>query len=185
MLDMSKIVSNYTELKDIGNQYTGVCPFCNKENLVVSKTKEFFHCFDCKASGDAISFMEKISKTDQTSEEIEDGELISGAIRCLRDNGYNVRASITHKEWNTDQAIKDGKAMTRDGHLVCNLRIAEVEGEVSLLGDVTIRKIGDYRLTQTMVWDKHGMGVGPNDLVFWDKDMYENLQIEDGFYDHS
>ena len=46
-------------LKKQGNNYSCNCPFHNEKtaSFVVNTDKQFYHCFGCKASGDAIKFL--------------------------------------------------------------------------------------------------------------------------------
>ena len=47
------------QLKKHGTGYKGLCPFHaeNTPSFNVSSTKQFYHCFGCGASGDAIKFL--------------------------------------------------------------------------------------------------------------------------------
>lgn len=61
-VDIVDVISNYVELKRIGSQWMGRCPFHPDKNpsLSVSGEKGLFHCFGCGASGDVIKFIEDI-----------------------------------------------------------------------------------------------------------------------------
>lgn len=58
-----KVVSRYVELKKNGSNYSGKCPFHNEKtpSFVVSLNKQFYHCFGCGESGNAITFLMKFN----------------------------------------------------------------------------------------------------------------------------
>ncbi len=56
--DIVELIDGYVPLKKRGNSHTACCPFHNEKNPsfnVIAK-KQFYHCFGCGASGNAISF---------------------------------------------------------------------------------------------------------------------------------
>ena len=61
--DIVRIVGDYVKLKKAGAQnYSGLCPFHNEKtpSFSVHATRQFYHCFGCGASGDVLSFVQKI-----------------------------------------------------------------------------------------------------------------------------
>src|SRR5450432_227880 len=61
--DIVRIVGDYVKLKKAGAQnYSGLCPFHNEKtpSFSVHATRQFYHCFGCGASGDVLSFAQKI-----------------------------------------------------------------------------------------------------------------------------
>lgn len=57
--DLVELIDGYIPLKKRGNSHTACCPFHNEKSPsfnVVAK-KQFYHCFGCGASGNAISFV--------------------------------------------------------------------------------------------------------------------------------
>ncbi len=61
--DIVRIVGEYVKLKKSGAQnFTGLCPFHNEKtgSFSVHATRQFYHCFGCGASGDVLSFVQKI-----------------------------------------------------------------------------------------------------------------------------
>lgn len=56
------IIGQHTELKGRGHQYMGLCPFPDHKekspSFSVSETKQLYHCFGCKKSGNIFSFLE-------------------------------------------------------------------------------------------------------------------------------
>tara|TARA_Y100000590_G_scaffold286981_1_gene322970 strand:- start:90600 stop:92297 length:1698 start_codon:yes stop_codon:yes gene_type:complete len=58
-IDVVDLIGQKVSLKKFGNNYKGLCPFHaeNTPSFNVSSSKQFYHCFGCGASGDAISFL--------------------------------------------------------------------------------------------------------------------------------
>ncbi|USQ14539.1 DNA primase [Legionella lytica] len=57
--DLVELIDSYVPLKKRGNSYTACCPFHNEKSpsFNVVARKQFYHCFGCGASGNAISFV--------------------------------------------------------------------------------------------------------------------------------
>ncbi|MCX7694540.1 MAG: DNA primase [Caloramator sp.] len=64
--DIVDIISEYVQLKKVGRNFVGVCPFHNDKgpSLSVSQDKQLFHCFGCGAAGNTIGFVMKIRNCD-------------------------------------------------------------------------------------------------------------------------
>ena len=61
--DIVRIVGDYVKLRKSGAQnYSGLCPFHDEKtpSFSVHATRQFYHCFGCGASGDVLSFVQKI-----------------------------------------------------------------------------------------------------------------------------
>lgn len=63
-LDIVDVVGSYLELKKSGANWKCVCPFHDDSNpsLVVSPSKQIYHCFSCGAGGDSIKFVMEYEK---------------------------------------------------------------------------------------------------------------------------
>jgi DNA primase len=57
--DLVELIDAYVPLKKRGNSHTACCPFHNEKSpsFNVVARKQFYHCFGCGASGNAISFV--------------------------------------------------------------------------------------------------------------------------------
>jgi len=64
--DLVAVVSGYTQLKRVGQRWTGLCPFHNEKSpsFSVNQADGLYHCFGCKASGDAITFVREVEHLD-------------------------------------------------------------------------------------------------------------------------
>ncbi|MCT4594576.1 MAG: DNA primase [Anaeromicrobium sp.] len=60
------IISAYTQLKQNGKNYKGLCPFHNEKtpSFIVSEDKQLYHCFGCGQAGDVIEFISKKENLD-------------------------------------------------------------------------------------------------------------------------
>ncbi len=58
-VDVVELIGRHVQLKKTGANYSGLCPFHSEKSpsFTVSPTKQFFHCFGCGKSGDAIGFL--------------------------------------------------------------------------------------------------------------------------------
>src|SRR5690348_4993246 len=57
--DVVEIVGRHVQLKKGGANFMGLCPFHAEKSpsFSVSPAKQFYHCFGCGKSGDAIRFL--------------------------------------------------------------------------------------------------------------------------------
>jgi DNA primase len=57
--DIVEVVSARVKLKKQGSNYMGCCPFHHEKtaSFSVSQTKQFYYCFGCGASGNALGFL--------------------------------------------------------------------------------------------------------------------------------
>jgi DNA primase len=65
-IDLVQVVSGYTQLKRVGQRWTGLCPFHSEKtpSFSVNGVDGVYHCFGCKASGDAITFVREVEHLD-------------------------------------------------------------------------------------------------------------------------
>ena len=57
--DVVEVIGRYVQLKKSGANFMGLCPFHGEKSpsFSVSPSKQFFHCFGCGKSGNAIGFL--------------------------------------------------------------------------------------------------------------------------------
>ena len=57
------LISQYTQLKSSGSNLMGLCPFPDHNekspSFSVSASKQLYHCFGCKKSGNIISWLQQ------------------------------------------------------------------------------------------------------------------------------
>ncbi len=59
-VSLVEIVGENVELRKTGNRFMGRCPFHGDRSPSFSVNAEFYYCFGCKETGDAISFQMKL-----------------------------------------------------------------------------------------------------------------------------
>ena len=62
-VELLALIGRYVELEQAGKEWRGLCPFHpdqKTKSFYVNPEKGLWHCFGCGASGDAITFLQKI-----------------------------------------------------------------------------------------------------------------------------
>ena len=78
-IDIVDLIDSYVPLKKAGSNYVARCPFHSEKtpSFSVNRNKQFFHCFGCGASGNAIGFLMDFSHLDFV-EAVEDLATFAG-----------------------------------------------------------------------------------------------------------
>ena len=65
-VDMVELVSAKTDLRRMGSQWVGLCPFHEERSpsFSVDPAKKVYYCFGCEAGGDAIGFLRETEQLD-------------------------------------------------------------------------------------------------------------------------
>ncbi len=65
-VDIVDVVDKHVKLKKTGQNYSACCPFHNEKtpSFSVSPLKQFYHCFGCGVSGNAVGFLMEYSGMD-------------------------------------------------------------------------------------------------------------------------
>lgn len=103
--DLVAIVSQYTQLKKVGRNFSGLCPFHSEKtpSFSVNGEKGFFYCFGCQAKGDAISFVRDIEHLD-----------FVGSVEWLAaKNGITLRYTDENESENRRQKARLIDAMSK------------------------------------------------------------------------
>ena len=60
-VDIVALIGQSVSLKRRGKDFVGLCPFHQEKtpSFTVSPSRQFFHCYGCKAGGNAIDFVIK------------------------------------------------------------------------------------------------------------------------------
>ena len=64
--DIVRLITPHTQLKKVGRQWSGLCPFHNEKtpSFSVNQEKGVYYCFGCQAQGDAIDFVRQMEGLD-------------------------------------------------------------------------------------------------------------------------
>lgn len=65
-VDIVNVISRYLPLAKKGKTFWGCCPFHHEKepSFAVNDERQFYHCFGCKESGNAITFVQKTESVD-------------------------------------------------------------------------------------------------------------------------
>ena len=90
-VDIVDLIDSRVPLKKTGNNYVARCPFHTEKtpSFSVNRNKQFFHCFGCGASGNAISFLMDFSHLDFV-DAVEDLANFAGVDVQRESFGLNV-----------------------------------------------------------------------------------------------
>ncbi len=60
--DIVELIGSYIPVKRAGTRFVALCPFHNEKSpsFSINPQRQFFHCFGCKKSGDAITFVREL-----------------------------------------------------------------------------------------------------------------------------
>ena len=78
-VDIVDLIDSHTPLKKTGTNYVACCPFHTEKtpSFSVNRNKQFFHCFGCGISGNAINFLMNLNNLEFV-EAIEDLAAFAG-----------------------------------------------------------------------------------------------------------
>jgi DNA primase len=64
--DIVAVVGQHTQLRRVGQRWTGLCPFHTEKSpsFSVNATDGLYYCFGCRASGDVITFVREMEHLD-------------------------------------------------------------------------------------------------------------------------
>lgn len=139
--DIVDVVGRHVELKRAGLNYMGLCPFHGEKSpsFSVSPSKQFYYCFGCHASGDAIrfltehlglSFHEAVTDLARSAGLVVPEDEASPAERALVQQQREHQATLTDVlERAADHFRKELKASPR---AVAYLKGRGLTGEVAL-----------------------------------------------------
>lgn len=90
-VDIVDLIDSHVPLKKAGVNYVARCPFHSEKtpSFSVSRSKQFFHCFGCGASGNSISFLMDFSHLDFV-EAVEDLATFAGVDVPRETTGFQV-----------------------------------------------------------------------------------------------
>ena len=119
--DIVSLVDSHIPLNKKGKDHWALCPFCddgNKPSFSVSQQKQFYYCFRCRASGNAIGFLMNYQSHD-----------FQGAIEILANNaGLEIPKTGNDKNYEKNKKIFELNALATDFY-VKNLCKDENESE--------------------------------------------------------
>ena len=120
--DIVSLVDSLVPLNKKGKDHWALCPFCDdgsKPSFSVSQQKQFYYCFRCRASGNAIGFLMNYQSHD-----------FQGAIEILANNaGLEIPKTGSNKNYEKNKKIFELNTLATDFY-VKNLSKNENEFDV-------------------------------------------------------
>ena len=105
--DIVSLVDSHVPLNKKGKDHWALCPFCDdgsKPSFSVSQQKQFYYCFRCRASGNAIGFLMNYQSHD-----------FQGAIEILANNaGLEIPKTGGNKNYEKNKKIFELNALATD-----------------------------------------------------------------------
>ncbi len=108
--DIVALIQEYVPLKRVGASFKGLCPFHSEKtpSFYVHPTRQFYHCFGCQTSGDALSFLMKL-----------EGRPFPEVARMLAE-----RAGVELPELDAKEEAEHKRARARNEQLVSTMELA-------------------------------------------------------------
>ena len=105
--DIVSLIDSHIPLQKKGKDHWSLCPFCedgNNPSFSVSSQKQFYYCFRCRASGNAIGFLMNYQSKD-----------FLDAIETLATNaGLEIPQKIQGESFEKYKKIIDANGLARD-----------------------------------------------------------------------
>ena len=105
--DIVSLVDSHIPLNKKGKDHWALCPFCDdgsKPSFSVSQQKQFYYCFRCRASGNAIGFLMNYQSHD-----------FQGAIEILANNaGLEIPKTGNNKNYEKNKKIIELNTLAAD-----------------------------------------------------------------------
>ncbi len=100
--DIVDVVSRFVNLKKSGKNFKSCCPFHNEKSpsFFVTPDKNFFHCFGCHESGDALTFVKKINNIEFVDAVKNLAEIVGKHVEYA-----NYSQEDIQKEWLYNKSI--------------------------------------------------------------------------------
>ena len=148
-IDLVELIGSYVPLERKGGNWWGRCPFHHEKtpSFTVNADNQFYHCFGCGVSGDAITFIREIESVDFVD-----------AVKILAE-----RVKLPMPEMNLDsEQIREQK--TKRDNILKILRASAhfyLDNLNSGKADAHIQYILDRKLSASVV-RKFGLGASLN-----------------------
>lgn len=154
--DIVALIDGFVPLKKQGNSFVACCPFHHEKtpSFNVIAKKQFYHCFGCGVSGNAISFaMEYLHQS--FTEAIETLALRAG-LQVPRDTNPQKQAQVNLYQLLAYVALFYQKTLTLgEQPALAYLKARGVEGEVLARYQLGYAPPGWHVLTQTKAFRAH------------------------------
>ncbi len=185
-LNIEDLVKEYVELKSVGRNLFGICPFHNEDTPSFSVNQELgiYKCFGCGESGDIIQFLMKIENLD-FPEALE--QLAKRAGVKLKTSKFDKRDSKKYT-----RAKEANKAASQYFHYILMKHNSGKNGRSyarrrkltkSAIEDFKIGYAPDYKSTNSLSGYLQKQGFKADEIVEFGLAKKKDKRIIDKFYD--
>ncbi|WP_019864395.1 DNA primase [Methylovulum miyakonense] len=138
-VDIVELIDSHVPLKKTGANYVARCPFHTEKtpSFSVNSNKQFFHCFGCGASGNAISFLMDFNHLDFV-EAVEDLAAFAGldvprenASATLAQDKVDLQGLYDLMGRVAEFYVQQLRASAAGKHAVAYLKKRDVSGEAA------------------------------------------------------
>ncbi len=180
--DIVEVVGQSVQLKRVGRNWTGLCPFHKEKtpSFSVNAERQFYHCFSCKAGGDVFKFVQESEKVGF----LEAVEILSRragiAVPERRTGGFGARTGVLdaleqatglYEQWlfdpergRTTRTYLEERGLTRD--TIKAFRIGLAPDGWSNLSDRLRPRLGEDVLVEAGLAMRRGEGPGGRTGVY-------------------
>jgi DNA primase len=154
-VDIVEIIDERLPLKKAGNVYKALCPFHDERtpSFTVSPNKQFYHCFGCSASGNAITFLREFSHL-SFEESLEDLATTAG-LELPQSHGLQSKNTDVQQLLevlaHTNQWFKEQLRQHNDSHTaVSYLKKRKISGKMAAHFELGLAPGGWDNLAKTV-----------------------------------
>ena len=148
-IDIVELISSYVAVERKGGNYWARCPFHHEKtpSFSINASEQFYHCFGCGVSGDAITFIREIESVDF----IDAVKILCEHAKIpMPEVNFETEKTLENKK-KRDEMLKIMKASAR--FYLNNLNSGKA--------DAHVQYILDRKLSSTVV-RKFGLGASLN-----------------------
>jgi DNA primase len=148
-VDIVDVVSRHVELKRGGANFMGLCPFHTEKSpsFSVAPAKQFYHCFGCGASGNAIRFLME--------------HLGLSFVEAVRDLAQGAGLSVPEEEVSADERERRSTLRERRQSLGDVLNKAADFYRSQLTTEVRVKDYLNKRGLNRSIAARFGLGYAP------------------------
>lgn len=153
--DIVDVISSRLTLKKKGKDYWGLCPFHNEKSpsFSVSSDKQFYYCFGCGASGNALSFLMEHDHLDFV-EAVEALARTQG-LEVPREEGIQSSASQQQEQRRKEMQAQQYRAM----QLASEFFQQQLQQAAGLIG---LQYLKEKRALSDEIIQAYALGMAPD-----------------------
>ena len=130
-VDLVELIGSRVKLKQNGSNFVGLCPFHSEKtpSFSVSQTKQFYHCFGCNVSGNALGFLMQFERLDFV-DAVENLAASVGLVVPRTDGHGSNSSNVDLHEVNEKVARFFEGELRKSEAAIAYLKSREISGEI-------------------------------------------------------